>query len=93
MDRPAQVKLQLQKLHQRNEYEFFKWVLLVRNSKDLRDVIDKAKENLRMNMGRSILFVDEIHRFSTSQQDFLLPYVEAGDIVLIRATTENPFSC
>lgn len=59
--------------------------------KDLREVVDNASEALRMNRGRTILFIDEIHRFSTSQQDFLLPYVEAGDVVLIGATTENPF--
>lgn len=70
---------------------FFKVSAVSSGVKDLREVVEKAKENLRMNMGRSILFVDEIHRFSTSQQDFLLPYVEAGDIVLIGATTENPF--
>lgn len=70
---------------------FYKVSAVSSGIKDLRDVIEKSSENLKMNMGRSILFVDEIHRFSTSQQDFLLPYVEAGDIVLIGATTENPF--
>lgn len=70
---------------------FFKVSAVSSGIKELREVVEKSAENLRMNMGRSILFVDEIHRFSTSQQDFLLPYVEAGDLVLIGATTENPF--
>lgn len=59
--------------------------------KDIREVIDRSKERLGMNNIRTILFIDEIHRFNKSQQDALLPYVENGTIILIGATTENPF--
>ncbi|HEY1435430.1 MAG TPA: replication-associated recombination protein A [Thermoanaerobaculia bacterium] len=58
--------------------------------KEMREVLEEAKR-LRARQGkRTILFLDEIHRFNRSQQDVFLPYVEAGDIVLIGATTENP---
>lgn len=70
---------------------FFKVSAVAAGVKDLREVVESAREHLRMNRGRSILFIDEIHRFSKSQQDFLLPYVEEGELVLIGATTENPF--
>ena len=59
--------------------------------KDIKEVIDKAKTILAMNNKKTILFVDEIHRFNKSQQDTLLPYVEDGTIILIGATTENPY--
>ncbi|GHT70964.1 ATPase AAA [Bacteroidia bacterium] len=58
--------------------------------KDVRDVIDKVKSNQFFNKNRPILFIDEIHRFSKSQQDSLLSAVETGTITLIGATTENP---
>ena len=58
---------------------------------DLKKEIEKAKDLLKYENKKTILFIDEIHRFSTSQQDFLLPYVESGDLILIGATTENPF--
>jgi putative ATPase len=58
---------------------------------DIRRVVDEAKERLIMEGRRTTLFVDEIHRFNKSQQDALLPYVEEGTIILIGATTENPF--
>ncbi len=58
--------------------------------KDVRDVIDKAKSGNFFNAKRPILFIDEIHRFSKSQQDSLLAAVETGVITLIGATTENP---
>lgn len=58
---------------------------------DIRQAIDKAKENLGMYNKRTILFLDEIHRFNKSQQDALLPAVEDGIIVLVGATTENPY--
>ena len=58
--------------------------------KDVREVIDKAKSNTFLNNKRPILFIDEIHRFSKSQQDSLLSAVENGTITLIGATTENP---
>jgi putative ATPase len=58
--------------------------------KDVRDVIDKAKANRFFNQASPILFIDEIHRFSKSQQDSLLGAVEQGTVTLIGATTENP---
>lgn len=58
--------------------------------KDVREVIERARERLGSQGRRTILFLDEIHRFSKSQQDALLPAVEDGSIVLIGATTENP---
>jgi len=57
---------------------------------DLRRIIDEAKGRRQMNMQRTILFIDEIHRFNKTQQDAVLPYVEDGTITLIGATTENP---
>lgn len=59
--------------------------------KDLEDIIHAAKTELGANSRRTILFIDEIHRFNKAQQDYLLPYVEDGTIILIGATTENPF--
>ncbi len=59
--------------------------------KDIREAIERANERLGQHAKRTIVFVDEIHRFSTSQQDALLPSVESGIITLIGATTENPF--
>lgn len=57
--------------------------------KEVKEIFEIAKIN-RMNGTKTILFVDEIHRFNKSQQDAFLPYVESGDIILIGATTENP---
>jgi putative ATPase len=57
---------------------------------DLRRVVQEAKERLNLHDQRTVLFIDEIHRFNRSQQDALLPYVENGTIILIGATTENP---
>ncbi|MEG8946906.1 replication-associated recombination protein A [Rosettibacter firmus] len=58
--------------------------------KELRQIIEKAKENLTYYHKRTILFIDEIHRYNKSQQDALLSSVETGEIILIGATTENP---
>lgn len=58
---------------------------------DIRKVIDIAKDNMGLYNLKTILFVDEIHRFNKSQQDALLPWVEKGTVILIGATTENPF--
>ena len=58
---------------------------------DIRKVVESAKERLRTQQRRTILFVDEIHRFNKGQQDVLLPYVENGTVILIGATTENPY--
>lgn len=59
--------------------------------KDMEEVIKEAKDNLGMYGKKTILFVDEIHRFNKGQQDYLLPFVEDGTIILIGATTENPY--
>ena len=59
--------------------------------KEMEEVIRKAKDALGMYGKRTILFVDEIHRFNKSQQDYLLPFVEDGTVTLIGATTENPY--
>ncbi|HPU64001.1 MAG TPA: replication-associated recombination protein A, partial [Mobilitalea sp.] len=59
--------------------------------KEMESVIEEAKNNLGMYGKRTILFIDEIHRFNKSQQDYLLPFVEDGTIILICATTENPY--
>ncbi|PWH12140.1 MAG: AAA family ATPase [Anaerolineae bacterium] len=58
---------------------------------DLREVIERAQERNRLYQQRTILFIDEIHRWNKAQQDALLPFVENGTITLIGATTENPF--
>lgn len=63
----------------------------VAGKKDMEEVVNKAKENQGMYGKKTILFVDEIHRFNKGQQDYLLPFVEDGTIVLIGATTENPY--
>ncbi|MBH1940301.1 replication-associated recombination protein A [Mobilitalea sibirica] len=59
--------------------------------KDMEAVIEEAKNNLGMYGKKTILFIDEIHRFNKGQQDYLLPFVEDGTVVLIGATTENPY--
>ncbi len=59
--------------------------------KEMEEVIGKAKDNQGMFGKKTILFVDEIHRFNKGQQDYLLPFVEDGTIILIGATTENPY--
>ena len=63
----------------------------VAGKKDMEEVIAKAQETYGMYSRKTILFVDEIHRFNKGQQDYLLPFVEDGTIVLIGATTENPY--
>ena len=63
----------------------------VAGKKDMEAVVEKAKDNLGMYGKKTILFVDEIHRFNKGQQDYLLPFVEDGTVVLIGATTENPY--
>ena len=59
--------------------------------KDMEEVVAKAKENLGAYGKKTILFIDEIHRFNKGQQDYLLPFVEDGTVILIGATTENPY--
>ena len=57
----------------------------------MEEVVARAKETLGMYGKRTILFIDEIHRFNKAQQDYLLPFVEDGTVILIGATTENPY--
>ena len=59
--------------------------------KDMEEVVNGAKQNLAAYGRKTILFIDEIHRFNKAQQDYLLPFVEDGTVTLIGATTENPF--
>ena len=59
--------------------------------KDMEEVVHQAKDNQGMYGKKTILFIDEIHRFNKGQQDYLLPFVEDGTIILIGATTENPY--
>lgn len=70
--------------------EFTQINATVAGKKDMEDVVNKAKQLAGMYQKKSILFVDEIHRFNKAQQDAFLPYVERGSIILIGATTENP---
>ena len=63
----------------------------VAGKKDMEDVVAKAKDTMGMYQKKTILFIDEIHRFNKGQQDYLLPFVEDGTIILIGATTENPY--
>ena len=58
---------------------------------EMEEVVSRAKDNLGMYGKKTILFIDEIHRFNKGQQDYLLPFVEDGTVILIGATTENPF--
>ena len=71
--------------------EFCQINATVAGKKDMEEVVQKAKDTLGMYGRRTILFVDEIHRFNKSQQDYLLPFVEDGTVILIGATTENPY--
>lgn len=59
--------------------------------KDMQEAVGQAKEMLGMYQKKTILFIDEIHRFNKAQQDYLLPFVEDGTVILIGATTENPY--
>ena len=63
----------------------------IAGKKDMEQIVEKAKANLGMYGKKTILFVDEIHRFNKGQQDYLLPFVEDGTLILIGATTENPY--
>ena len=71
--------------------EFTQINATVAGKKDMEEVVNKAKELKGMYQKRTILFIDEIHRFNKGQQDYLLPFVEDGSIILIGATTENPY--
>ena len=71
--------------------EFTQINATIAGKKDMEEVIEKAKNNQGMYGKKTILFIDEIHRFNKGQQDYLLPFVEDGTIILIGATTENPY--
>lgn len=71
--------------------EFTQINATVAGKKDMEEVVKQAKDSLGMYGKHTILFVDEIHRFNKGQQDYLLPFVEDGTLVLIGATTENPY--
>lgn len=75
----------------RTEGQFVRLNAVDASVKDVRETIERAKEMRALYERKTILFLDEVHRFKTSQQDALLPAVEAGTIVFIGATTENPF--
>lgn len=63
----------------------------IAGKKDIQQVVEEAKDNLSLTTKKTILFIDEIHRFNKAQQDALLPHVEDGTLTLIGATTENPY--
>ena len=71
--------------------EFTQINATIAGKKDMEEVVEQAKNNLGMYGKKTILFVDEIHRFNKGQQDYLLPFVEDGTLILIGATTENPY--
>lgn len=71
--------------------EFKQMNATISGKKDMEEAVEEAKKEFGFSGRKTILFIDEIHRFNKAQQDFLLPYVEDGTIILIGATTENPF--
>lgn len=73
------------------KYKFYKINAVTAGVQDIKRVIEETKNFMLNPAGKSILFIDEIHRFNKLQQDALLPYVEDGTIILIGATTENPY--
>lgn len=76
---------------QTTKSEFRQINATIAGKKDMEEVVEKAKELQGMYGKRTILFIDEIHRFNKGQQDYLLPFVEDGTLILIGATTENPY--
>ena len=88
---PGSGKTTLARLIAKNtNSHFFHYSAVTAGLKDIRAVVKEAKERLEAYKQKSILFLDEIHRFNKAQQDAFLPYVENGTITLIGATTENP---
>ncbi len=73
------------------KYKFYKINAVTAGVSDIKRVVEETKNFMLNPTGKSILFIDEIHRFNKLQQDALLPYVENGTIILIGATTENPY--
>lgn len=72
-------------------YKFVRISAVTSGVKELREFLKEAEDDLKIHQIKTILFIDEIHRFNKSQQDSLLPYVEKGIVTLIGATTENPY--
>ncbi len=75
---------------QQTRAQFISLSAVLSGVKDIKEAVERAKQTRRMSQRKTILFVDEIHRFNKSQQDALLPHVEDGTVSLIGATTENP---
>ena len=80
-----------QVISETTKYKFYKINAVTAGVADIKAVIEETKNYMLNPTGKSILFIDEIHRFNKLQQDALLPYVENGTIILIGATTENPY--
>ena len=80
-----------QVISETTKYKFYKINAVTSGVADIKAVIEETKNYMINPTGKSILFIDEIHRFNKLQQDALLPYVENGTIILIGATTENPY--
>ena len=80
-----------QVISETTKYKFYKINAVTAGVADIKAVIEETKNYMLNPVGKSILFIDEIHRFNKLQQDALLPYVENGTIILIGATTENPY--
>ena len=75
----------------KSKYKFYKINAVTAGVADIKSAVEESKNMLLNPTGKCILFIDEIHRFNKSQQDYLLPFVEDGTIILIGATTENPY--
>ena len=73
------------------KYKFYKINAVTAGVSDIKKIVEETKNFMFNPAGKSILFIDEIHRFNKLQQDALLPFVENGTIILIGATTENPY--
>ena len=73
------------------KYKFYRLNATTAGVADIKNVIEETKNYMLNPTGKSILFIDEIHRFNKGQQDYLLPFVEDGTVILIGATTENPY--
>ena len=80
-----------QVISETTKYKFYKINAVTAGVSDIKAVIEETKNFMLNPAGKAILFIDEIHRFNKLQQDALLPYVENGTIILIGATTENPY--
>ncbi len=80
-----------QVISETTKYKFYKMNAVTAGVADIKNVIEETKNFMLNPSGKSILFIDEIHRFNKLQQDALLPFVENGTIILIGATTENPY--